>query len=381
MKILFGFQFLAGIILVLLSPALGHILESFDVAERGGGTLFFTYFIGGTLSTLTISWLPRFLSSRVILQVSSLLACLGLLGFTMTANFWTAVFFYFVVGMANGILISFPGALLANLYREESGRMMSFLYACFAVGVTLCPFVAGFILHRGVPWQWIFQGIAVLCLAYTFLAFFFSLPAMQETEGLRWSTLQEARKGDGGLLLGAVLLNILYVGGETSVIGWVVYYLQNVFTSDTSVFRASRVLTYFWLFMIFGRVMTGFAVERAGSFRTLLFLISGGILTWICAMLSGDLVTAEVLFALTGLFFSGQFPVIASFAGRFPLRYTGLAFSVILAGGGLGGALFPFFVGWIAEKEGLQVGLASALSTLFVMFALLWFLKRRGAVD
>ena len=81
MKILFGVQFLAGMILVLLSPALGHVLETLQVAERAGGSLFFSYFIGGTLSTLTLSWLPRILSSRAVVQGSCVLAGVCLVGF------------------------------------------------------------------------------------------------------------------------------------------------------------------------------------------------------------------------------------------------------------------------------------------------------------
>jgi len=379
MKILFGFQFLSGMILVLLSPALGSVLETLQATETAGGTLIFAYFAGGTVSTLTISWLPRFLSSLRILQASSLLAGIGLWGFSRSEEMASAVFWYFLVGAANAVLIAFPGALLANRYREESGRRISFLYTFFALGVTLSPFFSGLLLQRGVPWQIAFQGTAAACMICALVAVFSSLPSMEESAGLGWRTVKEAVRGDRGLLWGAVLLNVLYIGGETSVMGWVVYYLQSVFSGENSVFRASRVLTYFWLFMIFGRIITALVVERAGSFLTLFVLVSGGLLAWTGAMFSGSLVLSEVLFALTGLFFSGQFPLIASYASRFPAKYTGLAFSLILAGGGLGGGLFPFFVGWLAERRGLQVGLASAMSSLVFMLILLWILRRRGA--
>jgi FHS family glucose/mannose:H+ symporter-like MFS transporter len=283
------------------------------------------------------------------------------------------------VGAANAVLVAFPGALVASRHREGSGRVMSFLYTFFALGVTLCPSVSGFLLHRGIPWQWTFQGMALLCLCFTFLVGLSSLPSMEGSAGLSWRSLQEACSGDRGLLIGAVLLNILYIGGETSVMGWVVYYLQKTYTGETNVFRASRVLTYFWLLMILGRIMTALVVEKAGSFRTLLALVSGGILAWAGAMCSDDLLLSEALFALTGLFFSGLFPVIVSLAGRFPVRHTGLVFSVILAGGGVGGACFPFFVGWLAERKGMQFGLGSAISSLVLMLFLLWNLKRRGA--
>jgi len=379
MTILCGIQFLSGMILVLLSPALSQVLETLRATETAGGTLFFAYFLAGTVSTLTLSWLPRFFSSPRILQLSGALTGLGLLGVSLAPRLGPALFFFGLVGAGNSLLVAYPGALVAGRYREKSGRMMSFLYSFFALGVTLCPLASGFLLQSGVPWQRTFQGMAMVCLAVALAAGFWSLPSMNESRGLRWKSLKDAVRGDRGLLMGAVLLNVLYIGGETSVMGWVVYYLQKVFAGDTSVFRASRVLTYFWLLMILGRVFTALAVERVGSFWTLVILVSGGILAWAGAMLSGKLLLSEALFALTGLFFSGQFPVIASYAGRFPEQYTGLAFSVILAGGGLGGAFFPFVVGWLSEERGMQVGLASALSSLFLMLVLLLYLRRRGA--
>jgi MFS transporter, FHS family, glucose/mannose:H+ symporter len=379
MMILCGIQLLSGMILVLLSPALGDVLASLHVSETEGGTLFMVYFLGGTVSTLAISWLPRLLSTRRILQGSMLLAGAGLWGFSQTQVMGTAGLCYLFVGAANAVLVAFPGALLARRYREGSGRAMSFLYTFFALGVMCCPSASGFLLHRGIPWQWTFQGMALACLVFAFLTGLCSLPSMEGGDGLSWRSLREARAGDRGLLVGAILLNILYIGGETSVMGWVVYYLQKVYAGETNVFRASRVLTYFWLLMILGRILTALVVERAGSFRTLLALVSGGILAWGGAMFARELLWSEALFALTGLFFSGLFPVIASLAGRFPERHTGLAFSVILAGGGAGGAFFPFLVGWLAEKKSLQFGLGSAISSLVLMWFLLWNLRGRGA--
>ncbi len=370
---------MSGMVLVILSPALKDVLNALEAGERGGGVLFFSYFIGGTLSTLTISWLARLLPSLRILQASCILCGLSLWGFSCSHSQEGAALFFFFVGATNAILIAFPGALLAKEHGEKSGKSMSLLYTFFALGVMFCPFLSGFLLSQDVPWQKIFRGVALVCMGYSFSVSFGSLPSMKETEGLSWGSLQEARKGDRGLLLGAVFLNILYIGAETSVIGWVVYYLEKTFAGSTDVFRASRVLTYFWMAMIVGRVLTAFLVDRLGAFRMLFAMALGGLVVWTCAVASSELVLAEILFAFTGFFFSGIFPVIASFAGRFSGRHSGLAVSLILAGGGFGGAVVPALVGWIAQAGGIRLGQACALSSLVVLLTVLIFLKKRGA--
>lgn len=379
MGILYAYQMLAGMVLVILSPNLQAVLEAFRATEWGGGALFFSYFLGGTLSTLSVSWLARLLSTRAILQASAGLCGVGLAGFSRTGALAPAVAWLFVVGSMNAILICYPGALLASRHRERSGRPISLLYTFFAAGVMVCPSLSGFLLARGVDWRVIFMAAGVGAGICALAAAFVRLPALTDAEGLHWRSFQEARRGDRGLLLGAILLNILYIGSETSVIGWMVYYLQTVFGEGTSVFRASRVLTYFWLAMILGRMLTAVVVDRLGSFFTLMGLVCGGFAVWSCALLSQGLVQAETLFALIGLCFSGVFPVLAAYAGRFPLRYTGLTFSLILAGGGMGGMLFPLLVGSVAAAHGIRSGLAAGLAAPVGMVLVLLVLRGRGA--
>lgn len=379
MKVLFGFQLLAGMVLVLLSPALEGVLRTLNVAEQGGGTLYFSYFTGASLSTLSISWLARLSSSRVILQTACALVAAGLWGFSFCGTLFQAGCCFFFVGAANAILVAFPGAILASEKGAGSGKAMTILYTFFALGVMLCPSVCGMLLAGGISWQRLFQAMGVLCALYALGVSLSRLPGAEETSGLRWKSIREARAGDRGLLVGAMLLNVLYVGVETSLIGWVVYYLRQIFPEDADVFRASRVLSFFWLAMILGRLLTALVLDRLGSFLTLGGLILGAAVSWAFALAARELLAVEFLFALTGLFFSGIFPIIASYAGRFPRHSASLAFSLIVAAGGVGGGVVPYLVGSVAEWKSIAVGLASAVGGLVLMLVVLVWLKSRGA--
>ncbi len=379
MKSLYPLQTLAGMSLVLMSPALEAILRTFGVGESGGGLLYFAFFTGGTLGTLSISWLARLFPSRRILQWAACCGAAGMLAFSASSSLKTACVAIFVTGAMTGLLVSYPGALLASRHREQSGGPMSFMYAFFALGVTLYPMLAGYGLSRGVAWQTLFQGMAVLFLAWAVAAAFTSLPDMREAEGLSLGTLREAGRAGPALLVGAILMNTLYIGAETSLVGWVVYYFQKVFSDETSIFRASRVLTYFWTAMILGRISTSMIVKRLGSFRTLTLLLTGAFFLWAGALLAPGLVLAEILFSAAGFFFSGIFPIVVSYSGKFPPRYTGLVFSAILAGGGIGGTIFPFFLGLLAQWKGVQAGMAAVVPAPLLMLAVLFLVRRRGA--
>ena len=184
MRILFAVQLLAGMILVLLSPALESVLRTLEVGERGGGTLYFAYFTGTVLSTLSLSWLTRLLSSRGILQLCCVLEAASLWGFSCSRTLFQAGVCYLMLGAMNAVLVTLPGAILAHQEGAKSGKAITLLYTFFAVGVMLCPSGAGMMLARGIPWQWLYQGMAGLCLLYAFWSFGFRLPTLEGSSEL-----------------------------------------------------------------------------------------------------------------------------------------------------------------------------------------------------
>ena len=78
---------------------------------------------------------------------------------------------------------------------------------------------------------------------------------------------------------------------------------------------------------------------------------------------------AELMFILTGLFFSGMIPIIFSFSDLLPEKLSGTCFILILTIGMLGASGANKAFGFIAYAAGFRTGIViSAIPAVLVFF-------------
>jgi len=161
------------------------------------------------------------------------------------------------------------------------------------------------------------------------------------------------------VLAACSLFFAMYVGLEMSF----VHYLPQNGLSESA---ASLSLSLFWGTMAIGRIVSGQAADRWGGGAYLLvtcvaaaalFVLMGGLdSTWATLVLTG----------LTGLAMSGMFAIALVFANRAVPGMTERTTSLLMAFGGIGGALLPRVTGWFLDDYGME-----ATRWLFAGFAAL----------
>ncbi|ASS67758.1 MULTISPECIES: MFS transporter [unclassified Paenibacillus] len=182
-------------------------------------------------------------------------------------------------------------------------------------------------------------------------------------------------RGSMPLLMAGMLFFFLYVGMEMVFAN----YLPSVMTAQAGLkeAEASAVLSLFWGTMVAGRLFIGAATKAAG-YRTYLLASVGASLVSLVLM-SGvsesGLSWMLVLVALAGLFMAGIFAVALIYVNEKLPGMTDRTTSLMVACGGLGGALFPKLAGWILDAYDwhvlLQMTAAMAAMLLVLLLALL----------
>ncbi|MGK9254257.1 MFS transporter [Paenibacillus sp. D9] len=182
-------------------------------------------------------------------------------------------------------------------------------------------------------------------------------------------------RGSMPLLTAGMLFFFLYVGMEMVFAN----YLPSVMTAQAGLkeAEASAVLSLFWGTMVAGRLFIGAATKAAG-YRTYLLVSVGASLVSLVLM-SGvsesGLSWMLVLVALAGLFMAGIFAVALIYVNEKLPGMTDRTTSLMVACGGLGGALFPKLAGWILDAYDwhvlLQMTAAMAAILLLLLLALL----------
>lgn len=285
-----------------------------------------------------------------------------------------------LAGYGTGILESALNTFLAGL--PGATTLLNRLHAFFGVGALIGPVLATWILGFA-PWTvvWLVLALAAIPLV---IAFLITLPAQATPaatpSGSAESGPKPGEKGGGSLLaavfrepavlLGAAFLAV-YVGLELSVGNWAFTFLMA--EREMSDQLAGYIVSGYWLGPTVGRFVISPLAARMGLTPTgMTFVCLYGVTA--AALLTGlvpGTIAAAVSLALFGFFLGPLFPTTMAVAPR--LAAPSLVPTTIGLLNGvsvIGGAVFPFAAGAIAEGVGVWTlppyALALALLQLII---------------
>ncbi|MFC4601754.1 MFS transporter [Cohnella hongkongensis] len=357
-----------GIGQLVVGTVMEPMVAAYGIKYGDGGQLVMNQFLGGLIGIMLAPWLMGRIGKKTLL--------LGALGMMAAAEIlyafqppWgvmlaVAPFAGYGFGTTEAVVGSFIiGAAMGN-----ANVAMSRVEIFFGVGALLMPF-AGAALISGGYWESAFAlvgGMAAVTLAawWVYWPKILDRPpehASHAEAGLR----RMPNRGLAILVLAACsVFFAVYVGLEMSF----VHYLPSLLVNQNGLTEssASLSLSLFWGAMAIGRLVSGQAADRwGGGAYMLVACIAAAALFVLMGGLSGTWSTFALTF-LAGLAMSGMFAIALVFANRAVPGMTERTTSLLMAFGGIGGALMPKLTGWFLDENGME-----ATRWLFAGFAVL----------
>ena len=278
-------------------------------------------------------------------------------------------------GFGNGLVdaawSSWAGHMAAGNILEGT------LHAFYALGCTFSPLiVTSMITKLEVPWYYFYYmmtGLAGLALIVCGASFWSKTGQVYAREHPR----EEGKSSTGLALRNRVTwlccaFFLLYVGAEVSLGGWIVSFMLHV--RGATAYQAGIIGTGFWAGMTVGRSMLGVVThtlidvtnrkdrdgwvcklkltERSILTVYLSFAIGLQLLFWLVP----STLASAIAVALLGMFLGPVFPsgiIMATKLLPGHLHIPSVGFSTAL--GGVGGAVFPFCTGAIAQVSTNQL--------------------------
>ena len=112
----------------------------------------------------------------------------------------------------------------------------------------------------------------------------------------------------------------------------------------------------FWIGMAFGRVLLGFATERYGERWSVIVYIAFAVALEVVFRIVDSIAVSLVAVTLLGFFLGPVFPSGVVMVGRLMPKHLHLsALAIAAAVGQIGGASFPFAVGALTQRWGVQI--------------------------
>ena len=148
----------------LLGSAWPIMYQEFAVPVSYSGTVFMIICGGTICSSLNSEKLNRRFGTGKITAISVLLTAIALFGFSISHSFLMLCLFAIPYGLGAG---SVDAALNHYVALHYSSRHMSWLHCMWGLGASVGPYIMGFVLQRGEPWN---RGYLIVSIIQFILA-------------------------------------------------------------------------------------------------------------------------------------------------------------------------------------------------------------------
>jgi fucose permease len=375
----------AAFILVGISAGISGVLLPAQILDYGVdkatvGITFFTFSAGFMLAGATAGHVVHRFGIRGTLAAGgALFAIAGIYTGVRPPFVVFVIVVQVVMGYGIGMLESALNAYLSE--QAEATTLLNRLHAFFGVGALIGPALAAWML-TSVSWTTVLLALGLACvpLVAGFAVFY---PSVHLADG-DGAASHDARAGllatalrDPGVLLGAVFLAV-YVGLEISVGNWGFSFMVGHY--ELRAVLAGYTISGYWLGLTVGRFVISPVARRFGmtaANMTMICLVgvaASAALTWMAPVAA----LASVGFALLGFFLGPIFPTLMSLVPRLtPSRLVATAVGVINGFSVIGGAVFSWMAGAIAQGHGVSTLLPFALALALLLLAIWWRLAQR----
>ena len=315
-------------------------------------TISFMTIISALLSPKIIK---RFHTKWIVI-VSIFLTILGLLGFSVSTQYWMLFVIAIPYGLGAGAIDASVNHYVANHY---SGAAMNFLHCFYGVGAVISPYIMALALGRarwneGYRWTAFLQtGILLVCII--------SLPLWTKNES---DSDDEAIKDSAGiretLKVSGVILTLIaffaYCAGEATCFLWTPSYFAGTREGLSDGLIASFGSLIFGGLMI-GRLISGFISNKLGDRLLIRIGIAVELLGIIMVFIPGThYIFTAIGFVVIGTGMGPVYPSIQHMAPtNFGKRYSAAAIGLQMASAYVGSTFMPMVFGVLQQFIGIAI--------------------------
>ncbi len=352
----------------LLGLAWPSMQKQFGLPLDAVSLLYLLQTAGYTLASFAIGRLMARWGSGTTLLVGIASMGVCMFGIAASATWVAVVAFALVFGLGSGVI---DAGLNLYLAAYHSARQMTWLHACFGIGITLGPLIMTFVLENKLAWQTGYAIVGVLLVPIILLIA--ATRRRWRTEGFQTAEHQPVRRAGFAETLRAPVVwlsmatFVVYVGTEIGIGQWA--YLLLTESRGVPPGTAGLWVSAYWGAFTGGRVLFGFIANRYQIKSILRFallgMIAGALLFWWNPLIMVSLIGLVIL----GFAQAPVFPMLISdTAPRVGTEHAENTISLQMGAVGIGTAILPGLLGTVGSVYGLE-----AMTQAFVLLAVLVF--------
>ena len=340
----------------LLGSGWPKMQMDFNVPSSYAGYVSMTISFMTIISALLSPRLIKRFHTKWIVIVSIFMTILGLLGFSLSKEYWMLFLIAVPYGLGAGAIDASVNHYVANHY---SSSAMNFLHCFYGVGAVISPYIMALALSKarwneGYRWTaYVQAGILLVCII--------SLPLWKKTEE---TYDEEEIKNSAGiretLKVPGVVLTLIafyaYCSGEATCFLWTPSYFAGTREGLSDEIIASFGSLIFGGLML-GRLISGFISNKLGD----RFLIRVGIVVELLGIIMVFIPGMHYMFAAAGFVIigTGMGPVYPAIQHMTPVNfgkmYSAAAIGLQMASAYMGSTFMPMVFGIMQQRIGIVI--------------------------
>lgn len=344
----------------LLGSAWPTIYPEFGVPVSYAGIISMIIAFGTILSSLQSDRLTLKFGTGRVTAASVAMTAAALFGFSVSHSFWQLCLWAVPYGLGAG---SVDASLNNYVALHYESRHMSWLHCMWGIGATAGPYIMGFVLSGGRPWNAGYLLIGILQVVLTAILVF-SLPLWKGRNGKNASETGESKAKEKPLSLAEIiripgakeimLCFFCYCAIEQTANLWASSYL-NLF-KDVPAGTAARFAGMFFIGITAGRAVSGFITMKLNDSQMIRLgqcIIAAGT---VVMLLPGPHIISLAGLILIGLGCAPVYPcIIHSTPDHFGAERSQAIIGVQMASAYVGTCLMPPVFGLIANHISISL--------------------------
>ena len=341
--------FISGICAISSGIIVSLLQEQMGFSYGMTGTLLSLMNIGNLIAGFATGALPGRIGMKRTVVI--LTAGYGIGYLMMAVSGWAGLLLaaFFLAGVGKGSTINTCTILVGNNCANRT-KGMNLMHSFYALGARLCPFIiaaAGVVSGR-LPM--LILGVLGATLWLAFVMTPMEAKGKDVSGGTDWSFLKSRKFW---LLTGLIFCQNAV---EISVTGWMVTYFKG--SGILSGALSTYTVTVMWAATLAARMLIAFVFPIRKSEKAMIWMGIGCTVFYFALMQAQTQTMAIVLLFAFAASMAGMNPTAVASAGRM----TSVAsMGIMLPAASSGAILMPWIIGIVAERAGIEAGMASII--------------------
>ena len=378
LRLKIALSFFAFILIGASDATLGVILPGmiahYNVDKGTIGLIFIFSSIGYITGSFNNGLLIEKLGTRLFLMSASAIFLFAAIIISLMPPFLMLAFVYLLLGLSVAMFDAGLNSYIAGL--PDNTRLLNYLHAFYGAGALLGPAVAASLLALQHGWNsaYIVWGGISLVLLFG-IAFLFKEKTPQQPE---------KTSSEGNMLITvlklwvvwlAAIFLMVYVGTEISIGNWSYSFLTQERHGTTLI--SGWTVSGYWFGLMLGRLVLGNVARRIGDKRLIELCLVGVAISLLTIWLLPFPAVSALGLCLAGFSLGPIFPTTVALLSKLvSTRVLPTAIGFLASIASMGGSLFPWLAGNLAQHIGLW-SLLPYVITLAILQAGLWFILHK----